>query len=168
MCKLRFRDFFFLTAIAAHLPARLSECVSQDISNIIYTYGVLGVHKPQFFAVVRDFVNQNLMGRVGSRDREFLISAFRTAGVPLESSDDCMPILNRPPVVKPAAWSSLSVDMEGIESPGLPEAMNRSHTNSSPDNSVIKSSQFSCYPSRSTSARTTSGHVSPEGFQRFG
>ena len=81
--KLGYRHDRLLKAVADHLPGRFHECVPQDISNVIYAMGELGYKNPQFFDKAGSFVfsPKGLGSRMSPKDKSFLLSAFRRAGV---------------------------------------------------------------------------------------
>ena len=86
--KLSFRHEGLLRAVAAHLPGRLVECVPQDISNVVYAFGELRFSDKSF----SDAVNVHVFGprgvfhRMQPKDKSFLLSSFRRAGLEVPGS----------------------------------------------------------------------------------
>jgi hypothetical protein len=78
--KLQYLDVGLFQKVAEHLPGRFSECVPQDISNIVFAYGELGFRDPAFFAAVKRWAQTTQMS---TRDKSFLVSAFKRANIHL-------------------------------------------------------------------------------------
>ena len=86
--KLSFRHEVLLRAVAAHLPSRLSECVPQDISNVVYAFGELRFSDQSFSDAVHVHVfgPRGVFQRMQPKDKSFLLSSFRRAGLEVPGS----------------------------------------------------------------------------------
>jgi hypothetical protein len=84
--KLQYLHADLFDLVATHLPTRFPECVPQDISNIVFAYGELGFRHSAFFAAVKlwalAFFSRPVSGGT-QRDKSFLLSACRRAGIQL-------------------------------------------------------------------------------------
>jgi hypothetical protein len=74
-----------LSAVSEHLPLRLNECVSQDLSNVVYSFGMLGYLNYTFIEIIRNYVVEVLIPKgLGQKDMSYIVSAFRKVDVDLE------------------------------------------------------------------------------------